>query len=215
MIETGLPKLDAFLEGGIHNSTITDIYGPSGTGKSLFALQIIKNSILSFGNVLLIDTTGSFRPERLVDLLRFENQEISLLDRIFVGRATNVKEQIKFLEKITKEFSLVVIDNISELFSFEYRQKEDVFEKNSRFFTYMKELSLRAIENNIPIVFTNTVRNIEGQELENLQKQVRLFTHLRLQLVKNNSYFFCNAFLMDKQIQIKYNLSTTGLEELP
>ena len=45
MIKTGVENLDNLLGGGLKNSTITDIFGSSGTGKTQLALQIILNSM--------------------------------------------------------------------------------------------------------------------------------------------------------------------------
>ena len=67
MISTGLQKLDQFLSGGIPDSVIVDIFGENGTGKTLLLLQLLINSIKNGGNVLYLDTTGGFRPERSLD----------------------------------------------------------------------------------------------------------------------------------------------------
>ena len=68
MISTGLQKLDKFLSGGIPDNVIVDIFGENGTGKTLFLLQLSINSIKNGGNVLYFDTTGGFRPERIVEI---------------------------------------------------------------------------------------------------------------------------------------------------
>ena len=71
MIRTGVENLDFLLDGGLKNSTITDIFGSSGTGKTQLALQIILNSMSENIKVLYQDTTGNFRPERLVEMAKF------------------------------------------------------------------------------------------------------------------------------------------------
>jgi len=68
MISTGLQKLDKFLSGGIPNNVIVDVFGGNGTGKTLFLLQLAINSIKNGGNVLYLDTTGGFRPERIIEI---------------------------------------------------------------------------------------------------------------------------------------------------
>ena len=68
MIKTGLLKIDNFLSGGIPNGLIVDIFGGSGTGKTQLLLQLSINSIKNNGNVLYLDTTGGFRPERILEI---------------------------------------------------------------------------------------------------------------------------------------------------
>ena len=64
-------------------------------------------------------------------------------------------------------FSLIVIPSVTDLFSYEYKNNESIFEKNSLFMKYMHELSFYAITNKIPIVITNMIRNMDGKEVEN------------------------------------------------
>ena len=142
MIRTGVENLDFLLDGGLKNSTITDIFGSSGTGKTQLALQIILNSMSENIKVLYQDTTGNFRPERLVEMAKFMHLEMNFLDKITVERITNVSEQQKSLDSIKdSDFSLIVIDNITDLFSFEYPKEEQITEKNMQFSQYMKNLS--------------------------------------------------------------------------
>jgi len=92
MIPTGIKKLDQFLGGGIKNGIITDIFGASGTGKTQFAIQISINSLLQGGHVFYQDTTGDFKPERMHEIMKNRNVDISLMDKVKVGRITNTSE---------------------------------------------------------------------------------------------------------------------------
>ena len=112
MISTGLQKLDTFLSGGIPNGVIIDIFGGNGTGKTQLVLQLSINSIKNGGNVLFLDTTGGFRPERILEIQKKSNLNINLLDKITVSRITNTSEQINLLNTLGESnFSLIVIDN--------------------------------------------------------------------------------------------------------
>ena len=158
MISTGLQKLDTFLSGGIPNGVIIDIFGGNGTGKTQLALQLSINSIKNGGNVLFLDTTGGFRPERILEIQKKSNLDINLLDKITVSRITNTSEQINLLNTLTENnFSLIVIDNVTDLFSYEYKNNKSIFEKNSLFMKYMHDLSAYAISHKIPIVITNCI----------------------------------------------------------
>ena len=138
MIKTGLIKIDDFLSGGIPNGIIVDVFGGSGTGKTQLLLQLSINSIKNGGNVLYLDTTGGFRPERILEIQKKSNIDFNLLDKITVSRVKNTSEQINSIKNLhTNNFSLIVIDNITDLFSYEYKNNESIFKKNSLFMKYM------------------------------------------------------------------------------
>ena len=216
MISTGIKKLDQLLDGGIKNGIITDIFGANGTGKTQLVMQISINSLKQGGKILFQDTTGEFRPERMLEIIKSQNLNSSLLDNVYVGRITNTAEQIQFLSKLTQmnNFSLVVIDNVSDLFSFEYSKKEQTLEKNSSFMKYMHDLSLIAIQKKIPIVVTNIVRNIGDLELENLDKSISMFTHLKIKLIKNGNGYVGEIFpsYLGKK-KFSYLITPEGLTE--
>jgi len=190
MISTGLQKLDNFLSGGIPNGIIVDIFGGNGTGKTQLVLQLSINSIKNGGNILFLDTTGGFRPERILEIQKKSNLNINLLDKITVSRITNTSEQINSIKTLQEHnFSLIVIDNVTDLFSYEYKNNKSIFEKNSLFMKYMHELSLYAISHKIPIVVTNMIRNMDDKEVENMANAIDLFTHIKIHLSKNSSLF--------------------------
>ena len=102
MISTGLQKLDKFLSGGIPDNVVVDIFGGGATGKTLLLFQLLINSIKNGGNILYLDTSGGFRPERILEIQKESKIEINLLEKITVSRITNTSEQIKSLRNIEK-----------------------------------------------------------------------------------------------------------------
>ena len=123
MISTGLQKLDKFLSGGIPNGVIIDIFGGNGSGKTQLLLQLSINSIKNGGRVLYLDTTGGFRPERILQIQKQSKIQFDFLQQITVSRLTNTSEQIKSIDDIrNNDFSLIVIYNVTDLFSFEYKK---------------------------------------------------------------------------------------------
>lgn len=212
MISTGLEKLDNFLSGGIPDGLIIDIFGANGTGKTQLLLQLCINSIEKGGNVLFLDTTGGFRPERILEIQKQSEIQNKLLEKITVYRVTNTSEQIKSINYIKQNgFSLILIDNITDLFSYEYKNEELTFEKNSLFMKYMHELSQFAISNKISIVFTNMIRNIENKEIENMKSAIDPFTHIKIHLSKNLPKFQGHIYwALDKQY-FSYTITKLGL----
>ena len=63
----------------------------------------------------------------------------SLLDNLKIARVTNTKEQIKLLDKIKnlENISLLIVDNVANLFAYEYSKKEQFMQKYTEFMKYM------------------------------------------------------------------------------
>jgi len=212
MISTGLQKLDKFLRGGIPNGVITDIYGASGTGKTQLLMQICVNAIRNGDKVLYQDTTGNFRPERILEIQRQQDPSFDILEKITVSRITNTSEQIKSIDFLNdSDFSALIIDNITDLFSYEYPKEDSIFEKNSLFMKYIYNLSRIAIDKKIPVVMTNMIRNIEDKEIENMRTVIDPFTHIKINLSKINSKFHGEIKWLLNQYNFSYKIDKTGL----
>jgi len=214
IIPTGLQKLNKFLVGGIPQGIIVDIFGGNGTGKTQLLLQLSINSIKNGGRVLYFDTTGGFRPERILEIQKRSETDLDFLQQITVSRLTNTSEQIKSIQKLeNNNFSLIVIDNITDLFSYEYTKNESIFEKNLLFMKYMHELSKFAITKKIPIIFTNMIRTIEGKEIENMKSAIDPFTHIKIHLFKNSSKFKGKIYWALDKKSFSYNIGVLGLSD--
>ena len=216
MIRTGLEKLDQILGGGLKRSTITDIFGASGTGKTQLALQIILNSMSENSKVFYQDTTGNFRPERLVEMAKYKEMSADFLDKITVGRITNVMEQQNSLDKIQEsDFSLIIIDNVTDLFSFEYPKEEQILEKTTQFSTYMKKLSQITSQTKIPIVITNMMRKVDELEQENMDSIISLYTHIKIKLARKQTNYEGQVINPMKKNHFLYTITKQGLSDLP
>ena len=214
MIKTGLKELDQFLGGGIKDGLITSISGQSATGKTQLAFQICLNALDNGKEILFHDTTGEFRPERLVEMMQFQKINPSLLDKIKVNRITNTVEQLQSLSGVALEnYSLLIIDNVTDLFSFEYSKKEQFFEKNISFMKYMHNLSSIAIGVKIPIIVTNIVRSINKHEKENLEESISMYIHTKIKLSKNGNGYLCQALSPFDNKQFQYTITPKGLTD--
>jgi len=216
LISTGLLGLDDLLGGGIAAGMITDIFGPGGSGKTHLVMQISLNS-LQDGFVLYQDTTGGFRPERMMQLIKLKNLQSSLLDKMVIARITNTREQYEYLKKISEiKPKLVVIENITDLFTFEYSREANSLEKHVRFMEYMHLLSMVSINAKIPIVVTNIIRSSDDQEIESLNKSISMFTHKKIKLQKDGQKYKAQVLpSFGKKKEISYTITEAGLIELP
>jgi DNA repair protein RAD51 len=210
MIRTGFEKLDEILGDTLRSGIIADVFGESGTGKTQLVMQIIANSVLD-NNVFYQDTTGNFRPERLLEMV--PSKDPKFLDKITVGRIINIKEQQNSLDKIKKsDFSLIVIDSVTDLFSFEYPKEEQFMEKTTQFSKYMKRLSQIAFETKIPIIITNMMRKVDQTEKENMDSIISLYTHIKIKLAKKQAIYEGQVFLNPiKKNSFSYVITKQGL----
>jgi len=212
MIKTGLKELDQFLGGGIKEGLVTNISGQSATGKTQLAFQICLNALHSGKDVLFQDTTGEFRPERLVEMMQLRKINPSLLDKIKVSRITNTAQQIQCFSKIPlKSYSLIIVDSVTDLFSFEYSKKEQSLEKHISFMKYMQNLSSIAIDDKIPIIITNMVRTINKHEKENLEESISMYTHTKIKLSKNSDGYLCQVISPFVKKKFQYTITSSGL----
>ncbi len=218
MITTGIQKLDTLLGGGIRDGIIVDIFGASGTGKTQLALQISVNSLASNRTIFYQDTTGKFRPERMIELLKTREMDPTLLDLMIVGRITNTIEQISHLDKILeiKNLKLVVIDNITDLFSFEYSKESNSLAKHIVFMEYMHKLAFITVQKSIPVIVTNMVRKSENEERENLERSISMFTHQKIALSKHNQKYSGEVLpTFGPKKEFEYTITPSGLIVLP
>ena len=131
-ITTGTNCLDTLFDGGIETRALTEVYGEFGCGKTQFAhtmsvmVQKSKEEGGLEGGVLYIDTEGTFRPERIVQIAQAHDMDPEkALDNIIVARAYNSAHQVLILEEagaIIEEHNvkLIVADSAVGLFRAEY-----------------------------------------------------------------------------------------------
>ena len=216
MITTELKKLDDILIDGISDGTITDIFGFRGTGKTQMALQISLNLLKDEKTVLFVDTTGEFRPERLLEILKNRNLDNSLLNRLKIARVTNTQEQIDLIQKIknTNDIAMLIIDNVADLFSFEYSKKEQFNLQYQKFMNYMHDLAQLAINKKIPIVITNQLMNANDIEYEKMNYSISNYTHQKIKLEKQGDHYQATIISpFSQKIRFFYKIKKMGLVE--
>ena len=216
MIITKLKKLDEILDSGICVGTITDIFGFRGTGKTQMALQISLNVLKKGKNILFVDTTGEFRPERLLEIVTNRNLDESLLTRLQVARVTNTKEQCELIEKIKKidDVSLLIVDNVADLFSFEYSKRDQFNLQQQNFMNYMHDLAALAINRKIPIVVTNQLMTANDIEYEKMNYSISNYTHQKIKLErKKDNYQGTFSTPHSQKINFFYKIAKIGLIE--
>jgi RecA/RadA recombinase len=88
---TGLSRLDTFLGGGLACGEITEIVGPSASGKTQFCALLAAAAVIQSGKrVLILDTGSSLMASRVVEIARNRATRVSLntanLDGVYSRR---------------------------------------------------------------------------------------------------------------------------------
>jgi len=176
--------------------------------------QICVNALHNGKEILFQDTIGEFRPERLVEMMQLQKINSSILDKIKVNRITNSAQQIDCLSKISPErYSLIIVDSVTDLISFEYSKKEQSLEKYISFMKYMHNLSSIAIVGKIPIIVTNIVRTVNTHEKENLEESISMYIHTKIKHSKNNNGYSCQTISPLANKQYQYTITSKGLTD--
>jgi len=192
MISTGSKAIDALLGGGIRAGMVTDVYGESGSGKSQLCFTLCASCARDGGSAVFIDTAGTFRPERIVEIAGSPGA----LDRITFVRALGTHDQSGALKKILDLGPrLVVVDTLTSLFSAEYSGPA----RHLAIMKHLHKLALAAINYSCAVVVTNMVRNapvtivdqagrnvaqaiVPSQQREYLGSSVSIYSHVKLKL---------------------------------
>ena len=108
-LTTGAEAFNELLGGGVETQSITEFYGQYGSGKTQFVLQLAVNALLPVeqgglgGEVAIIDTENTFRPERIAQMAESVGIDPSdALERIHVARAYNSAHQILLVDEIKR-----------------------------------------------------------------------------------------------------------------
>ena len=163
-------NLDDLLLGGFEPGAVTELFGEYRTGKTQICHQLCVNVQLSYenggleGNALYIDTEGTFRPERLIQMaIGRDLDHNNVLKNTILGRAYNSDHQIllaKEANKIIKEknIKLIIVDSLIGHFRSEYIGRGTLATRQQRLNTHIHDLlRLTEIYDELAVVFTNQV----------------------------------------------------------
>jgi len=168
---TGSLTLDELLLGGIETHAITEFFGEFGSGKSqichtlsVTAQQAPEQGGLG-GGILLLDTEGTFRPERVEQISRargIESEEI--LKHISICKVYNsshLELLVKNLGKYIEQFGakLVIVDSIISLHRAEFAGRGTLADRQQRLNAIMHKLARIAEVYGVAIIITNQVQS--------------------------------------------------------
>ncbi|MHA1104616.1 MAG: DNA repair and recombination protein RadA [Promethearchaeota archaeon] len=169
-ISTGGQNLDDLLGGGLETGAVTEVFGEYRTGKTQLAHQLCVNVQRPYedggleGCALYIDTEGTFRPERIIQMASAKDMDYKkALQNIVVGRAYNSDHQILLIKEASKiieekNIKLVIVDSLIGHFRSEYIGRGTLANRQQILNTHIHDL-LRISEmyDEMAVFFTNQV----------------------------------------------------------
>ena len=171
-ITTSSQELDNLFGGGIETGCVVEFFGEFRTGKTQIAHQLCVNVQLPKedgglnGNALYIDTEGTFRPERIIQMA--ENHDLDykkVLKNIVFGRAYNSDHQIMLTKEATnlikeKNIKLIIVDSLIGHFRSEYVGRGTLANRQQTINTHLHDLlRLTDIFPDLCVVVTNQVQS--------------------------------------------------------
>jgi DNA repair protein RadA len=166
---TGSSSLDAILGGGVETGAITELIGEFGSGKtqicytlSVMAQRPVEERGLD-GNICVIDTEGTFLPERIMQIAETRGYDPhKILEKILVARAFNSDHQIILIDNLpeicqTENVKLVIVDSMIGHFRGEYVGRGTLSERQQKLGRCLHSLLRLAEAFNLAVVVTNQV----------------------------------------------------------
>ena len=173
-ISTGSSDLNDLIGGGVETNGITETYGRFASGKTQLGFQLAVNVQLPKdkgglgGNVLFIDTEGTFRPERIEQMAKASSLDPKeILANIVMVRVLNTEQQILTLERADsliqdRNVKLIIIDSLTSLFRSEFVGRGALAERQQKLNQHIHRLQMLADKYNIAAYITNQVMDNPG-----------------------------------------------------
>jgi DNA repair protein RadA len=170
-ITTGSKKLDDLLLGGIETQSITEFFGDFGSGKTQICHTLCVTSQLPLdqggleGVTIYVDTEGTFRPERLVQIAESKGLDADeVLKNVVLCKVYNsnhleliVRGLSRFIEKYNAK--LLIVDSIISLHRAEFIGRGTLANRQQRLNKLVHRLLRLAEIFNIAVVVTNQVQS--------------------------------------------------------
>jgi len=160
---SGSPSIDSLLQGGFRTGRVTELFGRSGSGKTLLAAQTALLAAKERKKSLYVDTEGSFRPERLQQMAESRGWDLGgLLENIIYVRTDSAAEQLETVRRMahreaTAPCALVIVDTLTRNFTVELPGRSNISSRQAALNVYMSEIARDAYLNGRAYLLANRV----------------------------------------------------------
>lgn len=178
-LKFGDALLDQTLAAAIPQSSITEIYGPAGSGKTQLCLKAVSYLLKSDTDVkvLYISTQERFNIERLVLFLALDNERSeSYLDRVHLEYFLDPNVELHFFEYSLLQmmedydYKIIIYDGIAS----NSRNIENMFEKSEHINRIIAAFRRVFMNHNCTVLITNQVTDIPGDSDSNINSALGL-----------------------------------------
>jgi len=163
---TGSTALDGLLGGGYAEGRITEVFGPSSSGKSQLAMQATVMAAAKGWRSVYVDTEATFRPERVAQIAEVRGLDPkATLDSVFFVRVREVGAQTRAMERMAddervRSAKLLVVDTVTKNFSLAFPDKELVGRRQGALGAYLNRMAVDAYLNRRVVLLTNRVASV-------------------------------------------------------
>jgi len=171
-VTTSSQELDDLLGGGLETGCVTEFFGEFRTGKTQIMHQLCVDVQLPReqggleGRALYIDTEGTFRPERIIQMAEgLDLDHKKVLKNIIFGRAYNSDHQILLIKEAAnlikeKNIKIIVVDSLIGHFRSEYIGRGTLANRQQLINAHLHDLlRLADIHAELGVVVTNQVQS--------------------------------------------------------
>ncbi len=159
-------SIDSIIGGGIEKGSITQFYGPPGSGKTNIALKMLVQCAKNGKKAVFIDTEGGLSIERMKQIAGDQFDDIA--GNIIVLEPTTFEEQDEAIKKIEhsiksgeENIDLIILDSAVALYRLEEGGQTEINRDLSK---QMGLLSMIARKYDIAVVVTNHIYSIFDEE---------------------------------------------------
>ena len=168
-ISTGCRALDDMLGGGVETSAITEFVGEFGTGKTQIChqlsvmVQLPREQGGLEARAVYIDTEGTFRPERIIQIANYRGIEPrKALKNIIYAKAYNIYELASLLsqlENLAEEtpIGVVIVDSITTPLRKVFYEMNNILSYIGNLINTMILLRNIAYKINLAVIITNSL----------------------------------------------------------
>ncbi|KMZ70615.1 hypothetical protein ZOSMA_198G00150 [Zostera marina] len=207
-ISTGCEGIDTVLNGGLRKGQLTELAGPSSSGKTQVCLcTALHVADKEMGEVMFLDTGNSFSSKRIASMMEKEIRLERVMTRIFHQAVFDIFTMFTVLNDLClnlrqeeernreRKLCLLIIDSISSLIT------PILGGKNSNGWSMMVSIGFLlkklAYEHNIAVLVTNhTVGGERGSSKPALGESWKCIPHVRLFLSNDRETYIRNVSVL-------------------
>ncbi|MEJ2252603.1 MAG: AAA family ATPase [Candidatus Lokiarchaeota archaeon] len=236
ILKTKCKSLNNVLGGGLYQKVAYLIYGAGKTGKTQLMHQLCVDYLTKqFANktapckkVIFFDTEGTFRPERITEMVQLFNlNSQKILKQILVSEILSNSALLSSLENLeqsinTNNIGLIIIDSLNNHFRSESSSKEISFNQSkTKFLSILDRITDYINKKRIYLACTAQITEsfVQGKVIQEIpfanQYLNSYFTeYLYLSHYRENKYY---AHLVDssffREKRVMFQLTEKGLED--